>query len=584
MDNQTVAAVLTHIGTLLELSGENPFKSRAYVNAARTIEGLDEPVETLVSSDRFHDTPGIGEGIRKKIIELVTTGGLAYYEELKASLPSGLITLLEISGLGPRKTRALYQELQIETIEQLETACLEDRVAKLHGFGKKTQANILEGIQRHKNFASQYLLSQAFPAAERIREYLCHHSQVIRCAIAGSLRRYREVVGDVDLLVSSSRPEIVLHDFTSLEYVKSTLAKGETKASVLLVDGVQCDLRIVQDVEFASALLYFTGSKEHNIVMRQRAIERGLRLNEYGLFRSQEETRDPNLRVLCHSEEEIFKKLGLHYIPPELREDQVEFELAVKGPLPRLIENSDLRGSLHNHSLWSDGHQSLEQIAQSMSQKGFSYWAITDHSQSSFQAKGLSAAQVRQQIKEVNKVNQRLADQGNNFRLLTGSEVDILKSGKLDFPDDLLAELDVVIASVHQRLAESAEETTERLVRAAENRYVHILGHLAGRLLLERDPYPLDQRAVIDACSRTGTWIEINASPQRLDLDWRLWPYAKKKGVRCVINCDAHRLEHVEFLRWGVGVARKGGLAAGEVVNTLSLDLLRKELRRKREN
>jgi DNA polymerase (family 10) len=329
--------------------------------------------------------------------------------------------------------------------------------------------------------------------------------------------------------------------------------------------------------------MYFTGNKEHNIVMRQRAIERGLRLNEYGLFKSKEETRDPKLLVKCRTEEEVFEKLDLNFVPPEMREDMGEIALAEKEPLPRLIEWSDLKGSLHNHSTWSDGHQTIEQIAKAMNELGLAYWAITDHSKSSYQANGLEATRVRQQLHEVRDINKRLADEGIDFRLLTGTEVDILKDGKLDFPDDLLAELDVVVASIHQRLAETEAETTKRLIRVAENKYVHIIGHMTGRLLLEREPYKMDQRAVIDACAATGTWIELNATPERCDMDWRLWPYAKNKGVKCVINCDAHRFEHAGYLRLGAGFARKGWLTKEDVMNTLPLAKLVKELKKKRE-
>jgi DNA polymerase (family 10) len=328
--------------------------------------------------------------------------------------------------------------------------------------------------------------------------------------------------------------------------------------------------------------MYFTGSKEHNIQMRQRAVARGLRLNEYGLFRSNAETRDPALRVDGRTEEEIFQQLGLHYIPPELREDTGEIALAEKGPLPRLVEWSDLKGSLHNHSTWSDGHQRPSEIAQAMDELGLAYWAVTDHSKSSFQANGLDAGRVRQQVREIKQINERLAGEGSEFRLLTGTEVDILKDGKLDLPDDLLAELDVVVASLHQSFNQSEEEITARLIGAARNRYVHILGHLTGRLLLEREPYKVNHHAVIEACAATGTWIELNASPRRFDMDWRHWPYAKSKGVKCAINCDAHRLEHAGFLRLGAGIARKGWLEKKDVINTLPLEKLRAELQRKR--
>jgi DNA polymerase (family 10) len=582
MDRDKVAEVLISIGTLLELKGENPFKTRAYQNAARAIEALSEPLDKVVAEGRLGEIKGIGEGIQKKITELVTTGRLKYLEELKAATPPGLVAMLEIPGLGPKKIKMVYDELGIETVEQLEQACKDGKIAGLKGFGEKTQTNILEGINRRRAYASRHLLSDALQVAEPLLEALRSHPDVIRCSPAGSLRRHREVIGDIDLLASTKKPAEVIAFFTSQPGILKVLAKGETKASVLLEGGIQSDLRVVSDSEYASALMYFTGSKEHNIAMRQRAIDRGLRLNEYGLFRSKEETRNPKLLVKCKTEEEIFEKLGLHPIPPEMREDMGEIALAEKGPLPRLIEWTDLKGSLHNHSTWSDGHQRPEEIAKQMRELGLAYWGVTDHSKSAFQANGLDAARVRLQLKTITSINNRLADEGTDFRLLTGTEVDILKDGKLDFPDDLLAELDVVIASIHGSFNLSEAENTKRLIGAAENPYVHMLGHLTGRLLLERDAYKVNQQAVIDACAETGTWIELNAFPVRFDMDWRLWPYAKSKDVKCVINCDGHRFEHAGFLRLGAGIARKGWLTKADVVNTLPLKALMKELGRKR--
>jgi DNA polymerase (family 10) len=396
------------------------------------------------------------------------------------------------------------------------------------------------------------------------------------------LRRFKEVIGDIDFLASSRNPAAVIDFFTEQEGILSVTAKGETKASVILAGGIQADLRVVSDAEFPFALLYFTGSKEHNIVMRQRAIQRGLRLNEYGLFRSDVETRDPKLLVACSTEEEVFQKLDLTYIPPELREDAGEFAAAEKSEIPRLLHWTQLKGSLHNHSNWSDGHGTLEEIAAYMQELGCAYWAITDHSKSSFQANGLQPERLRQQIVKVRALNEQFAAEGADFRLLTGSEVDILSGGRLDFDDDLLAELDVVVASVHQGFTQSEAEMTRRVLAAVENPFVHIIGHLTGRLLLEREAYKINQTAVIDACAATGTWIELNANPLRLDMDWRLWHYAKDKGVKCVINCDAHRNEQAHFLRLGAGVARKGWLGPADVINTLPLDKLRKELQRKR--
>jgi DNA polymerase (family 10) len=584
MDKEQVAEILVNIATLLDLKGENPFKSRAYLNAARALEGMTESLDKVIGEERLDQVEGIGESIRKKICELVTTGKLAYYDELKASTPPGLVLMLEIPGVGPKKIKALHDQLGIETIEQLEEACNQGKVAKLKGFGEKTQANICDGIKRRRLYASRHLISNALPRAEQLLEELRCHPDVIRCSAAGSLRRNREVIGDIDLIASSKQPTAVLNYFTNRPGLSSVVARGDTKASVILDGGIQADLRVVSDAEFPFALMYFTGSKEHNIVMRQRAIQRGLRLNEYGLFRSAVETRDPALLVAGRTEEEIFEKLGLHYVPPEMREDMGEFALAEKGLLPRLVEWHDLKGSLHNHSTWSDGHQGLEEIANSMIELGLSYWAITDHSKASVQANGLDEVRLRQQIKEVEKVNERLAGRDAELRLLTGAEVDILREGNLDFPDDLLKKLDVVVASIHQSYNQTEAELTNRLIKAAENPCVHILGHLTGRLLLEREPYKVDHHAVIDACATTGTWIELNANPYRFDMDWRFWPYAKSKGVKCVINCDAHRPEQAGFLRLGAGIARKGWLTRDDVMNTLPLEKLKEALLRKRSN
>jgi len=582
MNKEQVAQILTEIATLLELKGENPFKSRAYVNAARTIESLAIPLETAFASGSEARIKGIGEGLHKKICELVTTGKLAYYDELKASMPPGLRLMLNIPGVGPKKVKALYEKLGVESIEMLEKACQENKVAGLPGFGEKTQANILAGIAFRRQYASRHLFRDALLVAEPILENLRLHPDVIRCSTAGSMRRHKEIIGDIDFLASSKTPAAVIEFFTEQPGVVSVSAKGETKASVVLEGGIQADLRVVSDIEFPFALAYFTGSKEHNIVMRQRAIQRGLRLNEYGLFKSDVETRDAALRLPCRTEEEIFEQLGLDPIAPELREDQGEFAAAEKHTLPRLISWTELRGSLHNHSTWSDGHMSIAEIARQAMELGCDYWAITDHSKSSFQANGLDPARVRQQLEEIAAFNRKLADDGEDFRFLTGSEVDILSDGRLDFDDDLLAQLDVVVASVHQGFTASEEETTRRILRAVHNPHVHILGHLTGRLLLEREPYKVNQMAVIDACAENGTWIELNASPMRCDMDWRLWHYAKDKGVKCVINCDAHRFEDAGYLRLGAGLARKGWLEKRDVVNTLPLAELREALQQKR--
>jgi DNA polymerase (family 10) len=582
MTKDEIAEILTEIATLLELKGENPFKSRAYVNAARALEISNDRLEVVFCKESTLRIKGIGDSLHEKIIELVITGKLAYHQELKSSVPPGLLAMLNIPGLGPKKIKALNDRLGVETVEQLEKVCQEGKVAELAGFGEKTQANILQGIQFRRQYASKHLLGDAMAAAEPILDNLRSHPDVVRCSTAGSLRRSKEIIGDIDLLASSRQPGAVIDFFTQQSGILNVTAKGDTKASVILAGGIQADLRVVSDAEFPFALAYFTGSKEHNIVMRQRAIQRGLRLNEYGLFKSDVETRDPALLVACRTEDEIFQQLGLQFVPPELREDSGEFAAAENDELPRLLEWTQIKGSLHNHSNWSDGRGSLEEIAAYMEELGCEYWAITDHSKSSVQANGLQPDRLRRQIAEIADLNRKLAGGGSKFKLLTGAEVDILSDGKLDFDNELLAELDVVVASVHQSFSQSESEMTRRLITVAENPFVHILGHLTGRLLLEREPSKVSQTAVIDACAATGTWIELNSNPSRFDMDWRLWHYAKEKGVKCVINCDAHRNEHAAFLRLGAGIARKGWLEKKDVINTLPLALLEKELKAKR--
>ena len=584
MDNADVVDILEEIAVFLELKGENPFKTKAYVNGARTIETLGMPIAQLVDEERLGELKGFGDALQQKVTELVTTGRLKYYEDLRKSIPPGLIEMLDIPGLGPKKVKLLHDKLEIETLEALEKACKNDQISGIKGFGAKTQTKILQGIEFRKKYASHFRLDICIATAQPILDILREHPEVIRCSEAGSLRRRKEVLHDIDFLVSSKSPNQVIDFFTSLPYVTHILAKGETKASVILNGGLQADLRVVEDRSFPFALAYFTGSKEHNIIMRRRAIERGLRLNEYGLFRSKEETKDPELCLDCQSEEDIFKHLDLAYIPPEIREDQGEFDAASSNQVPRLVDWIEMKGSLHNHSDWSDGRQSLDQIVEDCLELGFSYWAVTDHSKSSFQANGLKADRLEKQIETVHSINQRLSKENTAFRLLTGSEVDILSDGKLDFDDEMLSKLDVVVASIHQGFTQSKEQLTDRLIKAAENPYVHMLGHITGRLLLEREAYPIDHTAVIDACARTGTWIELNASPYRLDMDWRWWKAARDKGVKCVINCDAHHLDHASFLRLGAEHARKGWLRREDIINTMPYEELMKELSKKRHH
>jgi len=582
MDNMDVAALLEDLAVLLELKGENPFKTRAYTNGARVIENLTTPIKDLVHEERLGELKGFGDALQSKVSELVRTGSMQYYEDLKQSIPKGWLEMLHLPGLGPKKVRLLHQELGIDDLSALKQACEADKVAAIKGFGPKSQQKILEGIQFREQYASHHRLDKALVMSQSLLEILRQWPEVIRSSEAGSLRRRKEILHDIDLLVSSRQPQIIIDAFTQLSSVEKILAKGDTKASVILQGGVQADLRVVEDQSFPFALAYFTGSKEHNIVMRRRAIERGLRLNEYGLFRSQEETRDMSLCVTCHEEADLFRALDLAYIPPELREDSGEFEAASNGEVPRLVEWTDMKGSLHNHSDWSDGREPLEDIVQESLEHGFEYWAITDHSASSFQANGLKPERLRAQISQIRDLNESLRQQGTGFQLLSGSEVDILSDGSLDYDDDLLGQLDIVVASIHQGFTQDKEQLTHRFIRAAQHPHVHMLGHLSGRLLLEREAYSIDHQSILEACASTGTWIELNANPYRLDLDWRWWKRARDMGVKCVINCDAHHRDHAAFLRLGAEHARKGWLRREDILNTLPLEDLKEALKTKR--
>lgn len=574
LSKEEISDILEEIGILLELRGENTFKIRAYTNGARTLRTLDGSIDGLIESNGLKDVKGIGAALTSKITELATTGELKFYSDLKESVEPGLLEMLDIPGMGPKKVVALHTHLNVKSVDELEEVCKADKVSSLSGFGKKTQEKILAGIEYRKQYASHIRLDEANQLAESILEELRGHPDVIRISVAGSFRRAKEIIGDLDFLVSAKDGKDISKYFISMDLVKDVIAHGETKSSVRLIQGTQADLRVVADDEFPFALHYFTGSKEHNIVMRQRAIKRGLRLNEYGLFKSDKETRDKSLRLECHSEEDIFSELGMDYIPPEMREDNGEFELAEKSNIPRLIEWTQLKGSLHNHSNWSDGAHSLKEIAEYMIDLGLQYWAITDHSKSSFQANGLDENRLFRQLDEIRHLNSDFENAGIDFRLLTGIEVDILNEGVLDFDDTILSELDVVVASVHNGFTQSKGVMTKRIIKAVENPNVHILGHPTGRLLLEREPYQVDIYKVIDACAANGTWIELNASPYRFDLDWRYWRYAISKGVKCVINPDAHRNEHAGYLRLATSVARKAGLRAEDVINCLSLSKL----------
>jgi len=569
MTKDQVASALREIGTILELQGENPFKCRAYLNGARTLETSATDLTELVRTNRLGELPGIGDALREKITTLITTGKLPYLEELRSSIPAGLLPLLDLPGLGPKKLRALRDKLKIESLEALTQACQDGRLAALEGFGEKTATNLLEAIDRHANYKKLHRLGTALPAARTLLEHLKQSPLVLHAEIAGSLRRGKEVVKDLDLIASSKKPKEVMKLFVSSPNVEKVVNHGETKSSVILTGGIPCDLRVIPPESWATALAHFTGSKEHNIALRQRAIDRGLHLSEWGLLKGKSKTP-----LKLKDEKELHKALGLAFIPPELREDSGEIAAAEKNELPDLLTRDQIRGCLHNHTLASDGQDSLSSMAQAAAEQGLEWLGIADHSKSSFQANGLDAKRLEKQIEEIRLLNSKKP----KCTLLSGTECDILKDGKLDFPDSLLSELDYVVASVHSGFTSDEKEMTQRIIRAMENPNVTCLGHPTGRLLLEREAYPLNIPKILDAAAATGTWIELNANPWRLDLDWRWWHKARDLGILCCINPDAHKTSHLRFLDFGVTLARKGWLRAQDVVNTRTLSQLRKLL------
>jgi DNA polymerase (family 10) len=570
MDKKSVINILNEIGLLLELQGENPFKIRAYYNAARALETLDEDIEILVKNNKLKEVKGIGEAINKKITELITTGRLEYYENLKASIPEGLVEMLKIPGLGPKKIKTLYDKLDIKTVGELEYACLENRLVELPGFGEKTQKKILEGIKFVKRFSNQHLFSEAYSEANLLKQYLLKTGLVIRCEIAGSIRRKKEIVKDIDILATTDNPQKLMESFVEYEKTKDVIVRGDTKTSITLGSGINADLRVVKDEKYPYALHHFTGSKEHNTAMRHRAKRMGIKINEYGLFKG-------DTLIKCQDEEEIFRKLNLSYIPPEIRENMGEIEAAEKGEIPVLVEEKDIKGVFHVHTNYSDGANSLTEMVYSARELGYKYIGITDHSKSARYAHGLNEEDILRQFDEIDRLNEKYSD----IKILKGIESDILKDGSLDYEEDLLKKFDFVIASVHSNFKMSKEEMTERIIKAVKNKYTTIIGHLTGRLLLSRDGYDLDVYRVIDACAEYDKIIEINSNPHRLDIDWRYIKYAKEKGVKLAICPDAHRVEGLRDVKYGIGIARKGWFEAKDVINTYDVDKVYEIFKRK---
>src|SRR6266516_5138409 len=561
MTKSEIAAVLEEVAALLELKGENPFKIRAYTNAARSLETFGGNIPNLQDEEALGKIPGIGKSIALKIKELAATGSLKYLEELRAEFPAAILELFSIPGLGAKKIKALYEKLQISSIEQLLKACETGRVAKLPGFGEATQEKLCNAIEERARHSGYFQFGQIASEAETLKSDLAGHPDALQVDVAGSYRRRREIVHDVDLVVATRKPEAVTKFFVGHPLVASIIAQGPTKSSVRLRSGIQCDLRVVSVAEYPFALAYFTGNKEHNIELRSRALQRGWTLNEYRLASvpvdSKAKKKKPVKKIpKVHDEAGVYSAVDLDFIPPELRENWGEFEAAEKHSLPKLNEKENLRGAFHCHTTASDGHNSIEEMAEAAQGLGLEYLGIADHSHSSIQAHGIDEPKLRFQIATIRDLNKKL----HGFRVFAGIECAILRDGSLDFPDDVLAQLDFVIVSVHSVFNLSETEMTQRVIRAIENPLVTMLAHPTGRLLLKREPYQIDIPAILDAAARTGTWIELNAAPKRLDLDWRWWPLAKQKGVKCVINPDAHRTERLQDLWFGIGIARKGWL------------------------
>jgi DNA polymerase (family X) len=577
MTREKMADVFEEIALLLELKGENPFKVRAYRTAAETVVSFPGDIVAKAVGQELAGIKGIGDALRDKLHELATTNQLGFHEKLRAEFPETIFELFELQGLGPKKVALLYKELGVGSIASLTEAIDGGKLDGLAGFGEKSVQKLKDSISFHQSHAGIFRQEQVAHEVELLLEALRSHPRVSRVEVAGSYRRGKETVHDLDFLVATPEPEEVMHFFTSQNWAKETIANGVTKSSIRLESGIQCDLRAVTNSQFPFALAYFTGSKEHNVAMRSRALKYGWTLNEYR-FATTEEANDPPPNDITE-EKDIYRALDLDYVPPELRENTGEIDAAEQGKLPRLVEMEFLRGTFHNHTTASDGRNTLLEMAEAARDMGMEYLGIADHSKASFQANGLDESRLREQIAEIRRLNETWDD----FKLFAGSEVDILKDGSLDFSNELMAELDYVVASVHNAFQLSEAEMTKRILKAVENPHVTMLGHLTGRLLLKREPYAVNIPAIIDACAATGTIIELNANPWRLDLDWRWWRLAKEKGVLCSINPDAHSTDGLHDLFYGLKIARKGWLEREDVVNCRKLRDIIPILNRKRK-
>jgi len=567
MLNLDMARIFDEIADILELKGENPFRIRAYRRAARTIETLTLDLKVIAERggvDELRKIPGVGEGIAKKIVEIAQTGDCEKHRELKREVPEGLLELLSIPRVGPKTIAKVYQELGIKSVAELEAAAKAHKLAGLPGLGAKAEENILKGIEQYRSYKGRALLSNALPYAESIVNELKKLDAVERITVAGSLRRMRETIGDIDILVVSKRPKEVMDAFTTLDGVEDVLAKGETKSAVI-IRGINADVRVVDAASFGAAAHYFTGSKQHNIRIRELGVKKGLKINEYGVFRGEE-------RIGGENEEDVFASVGLPYIPPELREDRGEIEAAKENRIPQLVEVSDLKGDLHVHTKWSDGKNRVEDMADLAIGLGYEYIAVADHSPAVGIAGGLTDDELAPRREEIVKANERFEAEGTQFRVFDAVEVDIKSDFSLDFPDAILKDFDLVVGAIHTKFTQDRETMTRRIVGAMENPNVDIIAHPTGRLLGKRDPYDVDMEQLMETAKETGTILELNSFPDRLDLNDLHCKMAKEHGVLVAISTDAHdALQMRDVIRYGVATARRGWLEAKDVVNTRGL-------------
>ncbi|MCL5282474.1 MAG: DNA polymerase/3'-5' exonuclease PolX [Planctomycetes bacterium] len=572
--NSDIEEILDTVANLLEIKGENPFRVRAYRNAARTIQGLSQSVAEMVHTGQdLSELPGVGKDLGDYPRSSVETGTLLLLKELQGELPAGLTDLMKVSGLGPKRVAILYKELGITTLTDLAQAAEQGRIQALGGFGKKTEQRILEDTAKlQQTQAKRISLVVAEQVAGPLVEYLQQTPGAQDVIVAGSYRRQKETVADLDILATCGKGSKVMDRFVGYEDVRQVVSQGQTRSTVILRTGVQVDLRVVPQASYGAALMYFTGSKEHNIAVRKIGLAKKLKINEYGAFRGDK-------RVAGRTEEEMYAKIGLPYIEPELREDRGEIEAARKGKLPQLLEVRDIRGDLHVHTKRTDGHDTIEELVEAARRHGYDYLAITDHSKHVTVAHGLKPEQVHEQVREIDKINKKL----KGFTVLKSTEVDILEDGSLDLPDEVLQELDLTVCSVHYKFNLSLKEQTDRICTAMENPYFTILAHATGRLIGQREPYQVDMEKVMKAAQRTGCILEVNAHPDRLDLNDVHCKMAKDMGVKVALSTDTHRLGNLDYMRFGVGQARRGWLEADDVINTRSVTELKKFLRKSRK-